>query len=288
MTNKYLRYFLLVVLVLTLSACVVNRKNIIRRTDNNPNINVATEVQPGEVAVIDSNIVINKPISSSVVTSPFDISGRAKTSDGKIYFRLRNAFGDIFATGTAQVMANDSSWGFYSAQLSFPMPLTPIANLEVYNINPKNGSEQDLIKLPVNFKEYQKPKVKAFFNNTEADPKLKDCGKVYPVEREVDFSVALIVSALKQLLAGPTDQDKNNGFVSQIPTKDITIQKLEAKDGIVYVDFNQGLQKAAGTDVCKNTAIRAQVVETLKQFPAIKDVVISVDGKTEGVLGAKK
>jgi len=32
------------------------------------------------------------------------------------------------------------------------------------------------------------------------------------------------------------------------------------------------------------TAIRAQITETLKQFPTVENVVISIDGRTEDIL----
>jgi len=35
---------------------------------------------------------------------------------------------------------------------------------------------------------------------------------------------------------------------------------------------------------CRVSAIRAQIIETLKQFSTVKNVVISINGRTEDIL----
>ncbi|PIP22172.1 MAG: hypothetical protein COX38_02115, partial [Candidatus Nealsonbacteria bacterium CG23_combo_of_CG06-09_8_20_14_all_39_25] len=35
---------------------------------------------------------------------------------------------------------------------------------------------------------------------------------------------------------------------------------------------------------CKVSAIRAQITQTLKQFPTVDEVVISINGRTEDIL----
>ena len=89
-------------------------------------------------------------------------------------------------------------------------------------------------------------------------------------------------AALTQLLVGPTNMEKNAGLFTNI-NSGVTIQSLTIENGVAKVDFNQQLQeRVAGS--CKVIAIRAQITETLKQFPSVKSVVISIDGKTEDIL----
>ena len=47
--------------------------------------------------------------------------------------------------------------------------------------------------------------------------------------------------------------------------------------------FNAKIEEGVG-GACKVTAIRSQITETLKQFFAVTQVIISVNGKTEGIL----
>ncbi len=55
------------------------------------------------------------------------------------------------------------------------------------------------------------------------------------------------------------------------------------KDGAAYVDFDKTLdQNVAGS--CRVIAIRAEITQTLKQFPNVNDVIISIDGRTEDIL----
>jgi spore germination protein GerM len=48
-------------------------------------------------------------------------------------------------------------------------------------------------------------------------------------------------------------------------------------------DFNERLEYQVGGS-CRVSAIRAQISETLKQFPTIKDVIILINGRKEDVL----
>lgn len=278
--NRVFKFVLIISLFFVLAACKIK---VFTSANKDVNIQGSFQPEPGQVAIIESNIIINKPLSNDVVFSPLEIAGRARVFEGNILFRLKDNWGKVVATSTTTALAGAPDWGFYSGKLTFDLPTTPIGSLEVWTLSPKDGSEQNLIRLPIRFKEYKKPIIKVYFNNIEADQKLTDCRKVYPVEREVGPENSPIVSAIDELLKGLTDKDKNNGFITNIPEKDVKLQKLELKDNIAYIDFNPALQ-AGVAGSCKVNGIRAQITETLKQFPEIKDVVISIEGKTEGVL----
>ncbi len=285
--KKILQFILLISLSFSLIGCV--KLPFIQKVDQNINsdIEVNDQVEAGEVAVIEGDIIVTKPLSNEVISSPLEITGRAKISQGAVLFRLKDALEGVIATSTAAVALGDTTeWGFYSGQLNFNSPIVPFGWLEVYTKNSEDGSEQDLIRLQTEFKEYKKPIVKVYFNNIKNDPGMPDCSKVYPVEREIDLKIvpnALEKGALEELLAGLTNKDKDNGFVSNLPTEGVKVQKLEVKDGTANVDFNQALQQGVAGS-CRVIAIRAQITQTLRQFPGINNVVISIDGKTEEIL----
>lgn len=52
---------------------------------------------------------------------------------------------------------------------------------------------------------------------------------------------------------------------------------------MAYIDFESSLQEGVGGS-CRVENIRSQIERRLKQFPFIKDVVISVEGNSEEVL----
>ena len=61
------------------------------------------------------------------------------------------------------------------------------------------------------------------------------------------------------------------------------IQGLTIENGVAKVDFSEQLEFQVGGS-CRVAAIRAQITDTLKQFPTVDSVVISIDGRTEDVL----
>lgn len=124
--------------------------------------------------------------------------------------------------------------------------------------------------------------VKVFFNNTIFDPGLTDCSKVYPVNRQITSTQAVGRAALEQLLEGLISGESDNGYLTNLNTG-IKIQKLAIENGVAKVDFNEQLQYQVGGS-CRTAAITAQITETLKQFPTVKQVIISIDGATEDIL----
>ncbi len=132
----------------------------------------------------------------------------------------------------------------------------------------------------LNFEE--KMIIKVFFGNIVNDPNVMDCDAVYPVEREVVKTPAVARAALEELFKGPTKDEINQSFFTSI-NEGVTIQKLGIADGVAIVDLSKKLEEAVGGS-CRTSAIRAQITQTLKQFSTVKDVVISIDGRTEDIL----
>ena len=133
-------------------------------------------------------------------------------------------------------------------------------------------------------------KIKVFFSSTREDPKEMYCNKTYPVEREVFLQSTINESrlgelaylAVKELLKGPTEQEKRDGFFISI-NPSTKVQKITIIKGVAAIDFNDILDKnVAGS--CKVQAIRSEITETLKQFSEIKNVVILVNGSSEDIL----
>jgi spore germination protein GerM len=76
--------------------------------------------------------------------------------------------------------------------------------------------------------------------------------------------------------------DVNNGYFSAI-NPGVVLNKLTIENGVAKADFNDLLNmNVAGS--CRVAMIRAQITQTLKQFPTVKSVVISVNGATDTIL----
>jgi len=123
--------------------------------------------------------------------------------------------------------------------------------------------------------------VKAYFNNSNMDPEVS-CNKVFPVERSIPKTQAVARAALEELLKGVTDAEKNAGFFTSI-NPGVKIQSLTIENGIAKADFDEQLEFQVGGS-CRVSSIRAEITETLKQFPAVDSVIISINGRTEDIL----
>jgi len=144
---------------------------------------------------------------------------------------------------------------------------------------PKNDKE---VRVPVYFSDLKElTVVKVFFNNSNLDPEFS-CNQVFPVERFVSKTQGIARVALESLLREPTFKEVSEGFSTSL-NSGVKIQKLVIENNVARVDFDGQLEFQVGGS-CRVAAIRAQIIETLKQFPTVKEVIISIDGRTEDIL----
>jgi len=231
------------------------------------------------------NFKINREIKS-----PLIIEGEAR---GNWYFeasfpiKILDADGNVLGTAIAQAQSDWMVTDFvpFKAQIEFSLSTTKEGELVLIKDNPSGLPEYDSqFKIPVIFKEVAQIEtmiVKAFFNNNNLDPEIS-CNKVFPVERTVQKTEAVAGAALEELLKGPTEEEKTAGFSTNI-NPDVKIQSLTVENGTARVDFDSQLEFQVGGS-CKVSAIRAEITQTLKQFPTVENVVISINGRTEDIL----
>jgi spore germination protein GerM len=89
-------------------------------------------------------------------------------------------------------------------------------------------------------------------------------------------------AALNELLYGLSWDEANAGYFNSI-NQGVKINSLNIVDGVARADFDKRMDEAMGGS-CRVAAIRAQITQTLMQFPTVKSVVISVDGNSEEAL----
>jgi hypothetical protein len=132
--------------------------------------------------------------------------------------------------------------------------------------------------------EEETAKVKIFFSNIEETPEMLDCSKIFPVERVIFVGEGenSAVLTTKALLEGPTEEEIVQGYLTNINSGTELIG-LNTENGVATANFSQRIEEGVGGS-CMVTAIRAQITETLIQFPEIDEVIIAVEGKTEEIL----
>lgn len=172
----------------------------------------------------------------------------------------------------------------FEAELNFFSTFQDSGKLVFKNENAEGSPERDReFVLPVKIAKTLEGavQVKLYFNNNKSAQEYL-CSEVLPVDRTVESTAAIARAALEELLKGPTRDEILGGYFSSI-NPGVKIQKLTIQEGVAEVDFDSALEKNVGGS-CRTTAIRNQITKTLLQFPTVKDVVISIDGRKEDIL----
>ena len=76
--------------------------------------------------------------------------------------------------------------------------------------------------------------------------------------------------------------ESDTGFFTSL-NAGVKINALTISNGVARVNLSHDLGEGV-SGACKVASIRAQITETLKQFPTVQSVVISIDGISEGIL----
>ncbi len=233
-------------------------------------------------------IKIDNPRPNQIIGSPLAIKGQARGnwfSEANFPIKLFDANGNQLVVVTAQAQGNWMTTEFvpFKATLEFTSPSTSSGTLIFKKDNPSGLHEyDDELRVPIKFENFAKSiVVKAYFNNSKMDPGVS-CNKVFPVDRIIFKTSIVARAALEELLKGPTQEEKANGFSTNI-NSGVKIEKLTIENGVAKVEFNEKLEFQVGGS-CKVATIRWQIIETLKQFPTVKDVIISINGRTEDIL----
>lgn len=239
-------------------------------------------------------IKIDDPRPNQIIESPLFIKGEAR---GNWYFeadfpvKLFDDNGFLLGITIAQALEDWMTEDFvpFNATLSFAVPSTPKGRLVLEKDNPSGLPEHaDELIVPVYFKETPEivqefMTVKIFLSDSRfVNEPYFDCSRTIAVERRVPKTLAVARVATEALLRGATQEEINQGFVSNI-NSGVRIQNLTIENSVAKVDFDEQLEFQVGGS-CRVAAIRAQIAETLKQFPTVDSVIISINGRTEDIL----
>lgn len=230
------------------------------------------------------NIVLFFPKNQEEVSFPFTFIGQARVFENTFNYRLKDSENQIIASGFSMTNAQDMGFfGDFEVEINnlFDLPESENVTLEVFEFSAKDGSEINLTSVPIKLKINETSKVNLFFNNNKLDPQIS-CNKVFSVSRITPKTQALAKTAIDLLLQGPSREEYKNGYQTSI-NSGVELKSVKIQNGTAFADFDQTLQAQVGGS-CKVSAIRSQITETLKQFPTVKNVIISIDGQTEEIL----
>jgi hypothetical protein len=244
----------------------------------------ATSMVPRVIDVISApNILLYAPKVDATIGTPVTLSGEARVFENQFSYRIIDQNGKVLGQGSVYAQSPDvGQFGPFEVRASYEAPSTTTGFVEVYDNSARDGAEIGNVKVPVKFSAGATAQVNVFFSSRAKDPNGEFCGTVYAVSRTVPKSTTPARDALEALLAGPTDTESRSGYFTSI-NSGVTLKSVTIQNGTARADFDAEIEREVGGS-CRVTAIRAQITRTLMQFASVKNVVISVNGRTDDVL----
>lgn len=240
------------------------------------------------IADEDQGIIINEPKEKEIVSSPLKIAGSAMGNwffEASFPILIIDEEGREMGRGVAQAMDNWMTEEFvaFEAEINFVCTDENQNGFLIFKkSNPSGLLENDQEKkMEVSWK-CEKMEIKIYWGNKNKNEEQDECQAVYPVTRNINRTQAVLGAVMDNLLIGPNEQEIEDGYFTSI-NEGVKINNLTVVDGVAKIDFDGRIEEAVGGS-CRVSAIRSQIINTAKQFDTVKDVVISVDGRTEDIL----
>ncbi len=230
-----------------------------------------------------ANIIVNSP-QKYTSEYPLHLNGKARVFENTLSYRLSDNKNNIITEGFITTKASDvEQYGDFEKNIYYPETNAKEGVLKVFQISAKDGSEIDTVDIPVYFPVFDGPNLKIYFGNKIKDSKALKCDQTYPVIRRIPQKISTVDAALGFLLTGPTQEEQQKGYFSSLPDYvNVKLIALDNKTGKLLVDFDESLMRGVAGS-CRVMAIKSQLLNTLKQFDNVKDVLITINSKSEGV-----
>jgi hypothetical protein len=235
-------------------------------------------IKVGERVSASKNVVVSSLVENQELGNPFIILGRARAFENVIDWRVKDSKGKTLAQGSSMTNAQEPSY-FGSFRVRAFLNEIPDADdgvVQVYTSSPKDGSEQDMVEVPVRFLK-DRSAVKVYFSNLLKDPNVEHCDVTYPITRRIIKTQNTAEAALLELIKGPTLQEQSSGSRTTIVPGTV-LRSVKIVDGVATADFSDELVYGIGGS-CRVQALISQITQTLKQFEGVETIKIFVEGK---------
>jgi len=227
------------------------------------------------------NLMVASPAIGATVTSPLVVSGFGRVFEQTFNWRIKDTAGAVIGEGIAMTDARDVGWfGPFTFEVFLPAMTETAFTLDVLDYSARDGSEQDLVSVSLNLLSTKTSTFKVYFEKPSQGNSF-DCSQVFPVQRTLAETAAIGRASIAELLKGPTDEERAQGFSTSIPAY-AALNSLVIGDRTAKADFTRDLEPGGGS--CRVTAIRSQIENTILQFDSVETVVISVKGETDTAL----
>lgn len=104
------------------------------------------------------------------------------------------------------------------------------------------------------------------------------------IETKVDNNDDTLKAAIEALLKGPSEENKKNGFYTEIPSG-TKLLGIKETDKYIIINLNDEFQYGGGTDSIYNRL--KQLIKTVSQAKINKDIYLYLNGKQADVIGGE-
>jgi len=243
-------------------------------------VEVAGDAAQGKMVIVET------PVRGAEVTDPLTVAGRADASFKKVLITLKSGNGEQLLYDEEVPVTGGSGDVFGRFETDIDVSEFGEGDIQVIVLGiTKEGIEERDIRT-VSIVRPNAVAVKVYFTNPNlsAENGTTDiCENVHAVTRSVSSRTAIYRSVIEELAKGPTADERDEGYATSLP-KNVVLRSIAADaDGVVTADFTSSLDRGVAGS-CRVLSIRTQIEQTLRQFPEVRGVVISVDGDAEEAL----
>ncbi|KAA0207066.1 hypothetical protein EDM68_00530 [Candidatus Uhrbacteria bacterium] len=232
----------------------------------------ARETPEGMICDDLNFICLYEGVRNSTLSNPFLADGSGIAFENTINWRLLDGNGTELESGfvTADAPEVGQPGNFQIRGFILSVPATSTGTLEVFESSAKDGRPVHVVRIPVILP--RQTMISRVY--LRAVPTETDCSIVNQLEASVPRSGLPVETSLRLLLKMAELRPEHTA----IP-KGTRLESLTVSNGTANVVLSSELESYGG-GACNVEAIRSQIETTLKQFSTVRNVVISVPGKS--------
>ena len=234
---------------------------------------------PKPPPVVEKNLIIETPSDSANVNATFTINGRAKKSATPISVIVKDENGSVLVQTSSPIVITDSAssgYGRFSANVALPDAYLGATLIELTWTDSQPGGQSETIVRKVVVGKSDALSIKVYFVSSTGV-----CTSVVAQPRSLSTmgSVSIYQASLTALFVGPTASEKLQGYSTVLASNGKVKSIAVDGNGILTVDFSGSIVAGTVADACRIGTAKAQIMQTLAQFPEVRTVIITVKGK---------
>ena len=241
---------------------------------------VAREKPAGTICDETNSICVDEDYQDTLLASPFTITGTAIAFEAQFAWRLEDANGEKIEEGSAYGASTPEEPipPFTIRSFILSVPKTSTGTLVLFEYSAKDGEPIHVLRIPVRLP--RTPMAASWYQlaPSKAAEEGTDVCTTFEKTTETIVSTKAPIEASLQVLLKYATMSLDEGMYTMIPrfTKLVSVKLEQGNLSLVFSSEFEGY----GGGACNVASIREQIEKTAKQFPSVRNVIISVEGKT--------